>query len=265
MRHLAIPLLPATLAARLANADWHPVTIGYSGVQIFRVIPPGQPPYYLKAAQRPMREELIAERGRLEWLRGKLVVPAVEACVTEGEQTFLLLSEVPGAMACDPAFAGDLPALVRLLADGMRQIHVIDIGDCLFDMRLDAQLARAEQRVRAGRVDESDFDASRLGTRASDLFEQLLRERPASEDLVFTHGDYCLPNVLIDHERRHVSGFIDLSRAGVADRYQDLALAARSLAYNFGPGWEPLLWEAYGVRDPDPAKIAYYQLLDEFF
>lgn len=45
---------------------------------------------------------------------------------------------------------------------------------------------------------------------------------------------------------------------------QGLALAVRSLAYNFGPGWEPLFWEAYGLAQPDTAKLAYYQVLDEF-
>jgi aminoglycoside phosphotransferase len=70
---------------------------------------------------------------------------------------------------------------------------------------------------------------------------------------------------LIDRAHNRVSGFVDWSRAGVADRYQDLALAARSLASNFGPGYEPLLWEAYGLDRSDTAKVAYYQLLDEFF
>ena len=51
----------------------------------------------------------------------------------------------------------------------------------------------------------------------------------------------------------------------LADRYQDLALAARSLIRNFGPGWEPLFWEAYSLQTVDAAKIAFCQLLDEFF
>lgn len=259
------PPLPAVLADRLADAAWHDVSFGYSGVRVFRVVPPGQPPSYLKLAAPPVSEELAAERDRLEWLRGKLPVPAVAAFAVTDEHTFLLLSEVPGVMACDPACADDLPELVRLLADGLRQLHQVDIADCPFDMRLDAQLARAEQRVQAGLVAESDFDEDRLGMRAADLFEQLLRDRPAAEDLVFTHGDYCLPNIMIDRDHHGISGFVDLSRAGVADRYQDLALAARSLVYNFGPGNVSLLWDAYGLSNPDEAKIAYYQLLDEFF
>ena len=44
------------------------------------------------------------------------------------------------------------------------------------------------------------------------------------------HGDYCLPNIIL--KEHTVSGYIDVALAGVGDRYQDLALAVRSLAYN---------------------------------
>ena len=85
------------------------------------------------------------------------------------------------------------------------------------------------------------------------------------EDLVFTHGDYCLPNVFLDLTGRRLTGFIDWGRAGIADRYQDLALAERSLRFNFGPGWERCLFDAYGLTHVDEAKLAYYRLLDEMF
>jgi aminoglycoside phosphotransferase len=260
-----IASLPAGLAARLQDADWQEVTFGYSGMRVFRVVPPGGRPSYLKVAPSPLAEELAAERDRLTWLRGRLGVPTIESYAIDGKLAFLLISAVPGTMACDPIFTAELPQLVARLGEGLRQLHQLEIADCPFDMRLDTQLARAEQRVRSGLVDEDDFDEPRQGMRAADLFAQLLRDRPAGEELVFTHGDYCLPNIMIDRQGGRLSGFIDLGRSGVADRHQDLALAARSLAYNFGPGWEPLLWESYGVATPDPAKIAYYQLLDEFF
>jgi aminoglycoside 3'-phosphotransferase II len=62
-----------------------------------------------------------------------------------------------------------------------------------------------------------------------------------------------------------VSGLVDCGNAGIADRYQDLALCARSVADNLGPEWVPALFARYGVEHVDEQKVAYYQLLDEFF
>ena len=70
------------------------------------------------------------------------------------------------------------------------------------------------------------------------------------------------PMRLLTQEK--ISGFIDLSLAGVADRYQDLALVTRSLTYNFGAGWEEKLFAYYGIDEPDIVKIEFYRLLDEF-
>jgi hypothetical protein len=88
------------------------------------------------------------------------------------------------------------------------------------------------------------------------------------EDRRFTHGDFCLPNVLLVEDGRggfQVSGFVDCGNAGIADAYQDLALAARSVARNFGEPLVRVLFAKYGLAQPDEPKLAYYQLLDEFF
>ena len=100
------------------------------------------------------------------------------------------------------------------------------------------------------------------GRSALDLLSELEATRPGSEDLVVTHGDFCLPNVIL--RSGAVAGFIDVGRAGVADRHQDFACAARSIAYNYGEQFVAPFFEAYGMA-PDPARIAFYQLLDEFF
>lgn len=47
---------------------------------------------------------------------------------------------------------------------------------------------------------------------------------------------------------------------GVADRWADLAVATWSTEWNYRPGWDPLLLEAYGTR-PDPDRTRYYRLL----
>jgi len=39
-----------------------------------------------------------------------------------------------------------------------------------------------------------------------------------------------------------------LGALGVADRWADLAVATWSLEWNYGPGWQSVLLEAYGVE-----------------
>jgi len=261
-----LPGLPTHLRDAIgADAVWEAVTLGYSGTSIFRVTSVAGDARYLKIGEQTAATEVMAEAARLEWLAGRLPVPEVlHASEAEG-RAFLLTSAVPGHVLCDPHVTRDLPRLVRLLAEGMRVLHALDSSGCPFDARLDVKIAAARERVVRGEVDEDDFDAIRHGRTAESLFAELVAMRSATEDLVFTHGDYCLPNVLIDAERDEITGFIDVGRAGVADRYQDIALAARSLTYNFGGEWVPLLFDSYGLSTVDHAKIAYYQLLDEFF
>lgn len=114
-----------------------------------------------------------------------------------------------------------------------------------------------------GLVDEDAFDEFRKGKRTAELYEELVRNQPAQDDEVFTHGDYCLPNVILSDSG--VSGFIDWARGGVADRYRDLGIAARSIAYNLGEEYIPYFFEAYGLKTADKEKVEFFQLLDEFF
>ena len=73
------------------------------------------------------------------------------------------------------------------------------------------------------------------------------------------HGDACSPNTVIA-EDGSVSGHVDLGALGVADRWADLAVAAMSLEWNYGPGWTQTLLAAYGI-DPDAQRMTYYREL----
>lgn len=258
--------LPVDLQYLLTGGTWQAISMGCSGNQVFHIARPNVPACYLKIATDPSQRELVtAEKERLDWLQGRLPVPSIYAFCSASVHTYLLTSEIPGLLACDPAFAQDIPAVVHLLAEGLRRIHRVDITHCPFDQRLASEIAYIQQRVAAGLVDIANFDDQHKGMSAAELFKLLIKSQPSTEDLVFTHGDYCLPNVLIDHPHGHINGFIDWGRSGIADRYQDLVAAARSLTRNFGPGWEPLLWEMYGLETLDTAKYEFYQLLDKFY
>jgi aminoglycoside phosphotransferase len=124
----------------------------------------------------------------------------------------------------------------------------VDIRDCPFDRRLDTMIAEAQVRVERQLVDEDDFDDERRGMSAQILHHQLQSTRPKNEDLVMVHGDYCLPNILLHPQTLALTGFIDWGRSGIADRYQDLALAARSIVRNLSERWVGHFFDAYGLQ-----------------
>ncbi len=62
---------------------------------------------------------------------------------------------------------------------------------------------------------------------------------------VLTHGDYCLPNVLVTDGK--LSGLIDVGQAGLGDPRVDLAAGVWTLQYNFGPGHAREFLDAYGA------------------
>ena len=62
---------------------------------------------------------------------------------------------------------------------------------------------------------------------------------------VLIHGDYCLPNVLVDEGR--LVGLVDVGRAGLGDPRDDLAAGLWTLHYNFGHGFGAEFLDTYGA------------------
>lgn len=64
----------------------------------------------------------------------------------------------------------------------------------------------------------------------------------------FIHGDFCLPNIILDDWK--FSSFIDLGLAGVGDRHIDIYWALWSLNYNLGTDkYTELFLNLYGKEN----------------
>ena len=223
------------------------------GVVTWRLRAPHGEVRYLKVARRGREIGLGAESERMHWAAqragplaplaplpppprrpARLPVREVLREGVDGEREWLLTAALPGVNATDTALTADPPRLVPLLAQGLRRFHALEVEGCPFDGRLETALATVRHRLAAGLTQQDgplrpEHGVSTPGA-ALDL---LIRRRPPERDLVVCHGDYCLPNVLIEDWR--VAGFVDLGALAVADRWRDLAVATWSVTWNPGP------------------------------
>lgn len=238
----------------------HPVTHGATSAKVWRLEKPNAPRLYLKQESPGAQFPLQPEVERTRWLRGKVPVPEVLEFESGPAGGRMLTTEI-GGMPISDLHAEDLNRAVRLLASGLRQFHALAISDCPHDAR--DRLGEARQRLEAGLVPAEVWMSSYHSATSARLLDHLENTIPQANSVVLCHGDYCLPNVIVEEDR--VTGFVDLGRVGVGDPYLDLGICSRSLANNFGPEWVPLFLAEYGLTKPDHGRLRWYRLLDEFF
>ncbi len=218
--------------------------------------------------------ETECEYRMLNWLQGKLPVPRILSYVLEGETGYMLMSRIEGQMACDEGYMKQPQVLITALARCLKRLWEIDITECPSRWDLQIKLAAAEENVQNNQVDLENVEPETFGEKGfknpRELLEWLKANKPA-EELVLSHGDFCLPNIFLKDGR--LSGYIDLGRMGIADKWQDIALCYRSLLHNYcGKYGEKVdvdinpeaLFEELGI-EPDWDKLQYYILMDELF
>ena len=266
--YMTAPLrLPQSIRDRIDGKKCAADDIGMSGAKILLF-----DDTVLKIVKyRPENEQTVAV---MRWLEGKLPVPKVLCYETDGEDQYLLMSRVPGKMSCGEYWLENPQELLKKLAEALRMLWRVDVSGCPRIRDLDAELKEAKYQVDNDLVNTDNVEPDTFGPggfeSSASLLQWLEDNRPTYEP-VFSHGDFCLPNVFL--EDGEISGFVDLGAAGIGDKWRDIALCWRSLKHNFDgsfggkvyPDFDPdMLFGELGI-EPDREKLRYYLLLDELF
>jgi kanamycin kinase len=216
--------VPTAVASVAGGRPAVPVWVNEAGGLTFEV-GDGAERCFVKWAPAGSDElDLAPEADRMEWACRFHPVPRPLARGQDADGSWLVTTPVAGDSAVTARWKGEPALAVTAIGEGLRAMHdSLPAAGCPFSWaRRSASPPPAARPRPAGRI-------SRRGTRA------------------------------IGGSRRW-PGHTDLGRLGIADRWADLAIATWSTGWNYGPGWERLLLDAYGV-EPDPERTRYYRLL----
>ncbi|TDJ08224.1 MAG: aminoglycoside 3'-phosphotransferase [Deltaproteobacteria bacterium] len=250
-----IPKLPSELELFFGKYEWKKPSTGESGDKVYQINCKNGKSYFLKTAIGSNQSNLVFEKQALAWMKNKFLAPSVVKFLKKPDATYLLTTALEGHNASRFTTLNIPEAdMMKLLAKTLRKIHQIPIDNCNLDQGLATRIPQAKKRWELALIDKN----------ISDPYESLIQKCNFKEDQVFTHGDYCLANIIIG--KNNSTGLIDLGRAGVSDRYQDISLLFRSFEYYTGKRLDDIFVSEYGLIDYlDQEKIEFYQLLDSFF
>lgn len=155
--------------------------------------------------------------------------PEVLEYRTEGND-WLLTRRVPGEDCTHPEYLAQPERLAETMAQMLWDLHHRDAARCPVQNHTARYLRRARDNHAAGRYD-MDLFPDNWGYRSPEEAWAVVEANAGClKTDTLLHGDYCLPNVLLDNWKP--TGFIDLGGAGVGDKHVDLFWGKWTLNFN---------------------------------
>ena len=163
----------------------------------------------------------------------------------ELEADWLLTRRIPGEDCIHMQYLDDPKQLCETTGMLLRQLHEMSTAGCPVPNRTQAYIETATKNYHHGQYDANLFPDNWGYRSAEDAWAVVQEYAPQLKTDTLLHGDYCLPNIILDDW--HFSGFIDLDSAGVGDRHIDLFWGAWTLLFNLKTDvWCSRFLDAYG-------------------
>lgn len=146
------------------------------------------------------------------------------------EKDWLLTRKIPGEDCTHSEYLSDPKRLCDSTASILRRLHDMDASGCPITDRNERYLALAEKHYRLGKFDRELFSGRCGFASAEEAWKEVEINGKYLKPDALLHGDYCLPNVMLDNWR--FSGFIDLGNGGIGDRHIDIFWGVWTLFFN---------------------------------
>ena len=206
--------------------------------------------YYLKSnvAGSLQREALMTDYFHKKGLGAEVLE------YFSGEGDLLLTRAMVGEDCTYPEYISNPDRLCDMLGERLRALHELDIRDCPIKDRMSEYISLAEENYLSDNYDKSHFPDSFGYASGEEAYKAFTEGKHLLKSEVLIHGDYCLPNIMLNNWR--FSGFIDLGNAGVGDRHIDLFWGRWTLGFNLGTEkFDNRFFDAYGRDKIDEEKL----------
>ncbi len=213
--------------------------------------------YYLKSAEKG---SLKSEKELTEYFHRKGLATEVLG-YESAERDFLLTKKVRGEDCTYKKYLDEQKRLCDTIATLLRNLHEVDFADCGVD-RVASYIETVESAYKRGHFDNDLTDGTRLLKR-DEAYRIACEGKHLLKNEVLLHGDYCLPNIMLDNWK--LSAFIDLGNGGVGDRHIDLFWGAWTLKFNLGTDeYRDRFFDVYGRDKVDFDKLRVIEAMECF-
>lgn len=204
--------------------------------------------YFLKSAEK---NSLKTEAELTEYFNKYNLATEVLGYVSY-EKDYLLTRMVKGEDCTFKKYIENPCKLTDMLAQRLRLLHEMKISDCPVD-RKETYIKSVEENYKKGMFENSLTEKTKKLT-ADEAYGIYLKEKDCLKNDVLIHGDYCLPNIMLDNW--NFSAFIDVGNGGMGDRHIDLFWGMWSIEFNLkDKRYAQRFSDAYGKDKINPEML----------
>jgi len=175
---------------------------------------------------------------------------------------WLMTEKIKGDDCITEKYLAQPERLCDTLAERLALLHNTDFTDCPIPNHSAWLLAGAEQGKQKHMFDRCIANAYGFKN-PEEAWAIVETHGHLLESNTLLHGDYCLPNIILDNWQ--FSGFIDLDTAGVGDRHVDLFWATWTLFFNLKTDkYRERFIDAYGRTQVDKDLLRVVAAIEVF-
>ena len=170
------------------------------------------------------------------------------------EEDFLMTRRVRGEDCIFKKYLDDPKRLCETTAQILRNLHETSFDGCPVKNRTEEYLKRVERNYKNGLHDLELFGDIWRFASAEEAFTEVEKNGSFLKADTLIHGDYCLPNIMLDDWK--FTGFVDIDSGGVGDRHIDLFWGIWTLWFNLKTNeYKDRFIDAYGRENVEEEML----------